>query len=54
LLALLDGLPKGVTELLAHPGTQTWRELDYRALLDPRVKERIQDMGIELITYGDL
>jgi predicted glycoside hydrolase/deacetylase ChbG (UPF0249 family) len=54
LLTLLDGLPNGVTELLAHPGTETWRELDYRALLDPRVRRRIQDLGIELITYGDL
>jgi predicted glycoside hydrolase/deacetylase ChbG (UPF0249 family) len=54
LLTLLDGLPNGVTELLAHPGTETWRELDYRALLDPRVRQRIQDLGIELITYADL
>jgi predicted glycoside hydrolase/deacetylase ChbG (UPF0249 family) len=54
LLALLDALPEGVTELLAHPGTESWREADYRALLDPRVKARIEKLGIELITYGEL
>ena len=54
LLGLLDTLPDGTTELLAHPGTESWRERDYRALLDPRVRERLQRPDIELITYGDL
>jgi predicted glycoside hydrolase/deacetylase ChbG (UPF0249 family) len=54
LLTLLDALPEGVTELLAHPGTESWREADYRALLDPRVKAHIEGLGIELITYGEL
>lgn len=54
LLGLLDALPDGVTELLAHPGTEVWRDKDRRALLDPRVKARIDELGIELITYGDL
>jgi predicted glycoside hydrolase/deacetylase ChbG (UPF0249 family) len=54
LLGLLDTLPDGVTELLTHPGTQGWREGDYRAPLDPRVKQRIDELGIELITFGDL
>jgi predicted glycoside hydrolase/deacetylase ChbG (UPF0249 family) len=54
LMELLDTLPDGVTELLAHPGTQGWREGDYRALLDPRVKQHIDELGIELITFGDL
>jgi predicted glycoside hydrolase/deacetylase ChbG (UPF0249 family) len=54
LLGLLDALPEGITELLAHPGTQDWREKDYTALLDPRVKQRIEELGIELVTFGCL
>jgi predicted glycoside hydrolase/deacetylase ChbG (UPF0249 family) len=54
LLGLLDALPEGVTELITHPGTEGWRDKERRALLDPRVKARIEELGIELITYGDL
>ncbi len=54
LLDLLNALPEGITELLAHPGTEGWRKGDYRALLDPRVRQRIGELGIELIAYGDL
>ena len=54
LLSLLDTLPDGITELLAHPGTKDWREGDYRALLDPRVRQRIGESDIELITYSVL
>jgi predicted glycoside hydrolase/deacetylase ChbG (UPF0249 family) len=54
LLGLLDGLPDGVTELLAHPGTEGWRVGDYQALIDQRVRRRIEELGIELITYRAL
>ncbi len=54
LLSLLSTLPDGVTELLAHPGIEGWREGDYRTLLDPRVKRRIAELGIELIDYRAL
>jgi predicted glycoside hydrolase/deacetylase ChbG (UPF0249 family) len=54
LLGLLDALPEGVTELITHPGTEGWRDKERRALLDPRIKARIEELGIELITYGDL
>jgi predicted glycoside hydrolase/deacetylase ChbG (UPF0249 family) len=54
LLSLLDALPDGVTELVAHPGTEGWRDLDRRALADPRVKQRIDDLGVEMIAYGSL
>jgi predicted glycoside hydrolase/deacetylase ChbG (UPF0249 family) len=54
LLTLLDALPDGVTELVAHPGTEGWRELDRRALADPRVKQRIDELGIEMVAYSDL
>jgi len=54
LLALLDALPDGVTELLTHPGTEGYRERDTRALLDPRVKGRIEELGIELVDFRTL
>ncbi|MDY6876534.1 MAG: ChbG/HpnK family deacetylase [Chloroflexota bacterium] len=54
LLGLLDALPDGVTELLAHPGTEGWREGDYYGLLNPRVRQHIGELGIALITYGGL
>lgn len=54
LLKLLDALPEGVTELLAHPGTEDWRARDYQALLDPRVRQRIAALGIEMSTFGDV
>ncbi|MBN1810202.1 MAG: ChbG/HpnK family deacetylase [Anaerolineae bacterium] len=54
LLGLLDVLPEGVTELITHPGTVGWRDKERRTLLDPLVKARIEELGIELITYGEL
>lgn len=51
LLALLDTLPHGVTELLTHPGTEGYREKDYSALSDRRVKQRIEKLGIELVDF---
>ncbi len=52
LLALLAGLPEGVTELLTHPGTEGWRVEDYQVLRDPRIVERMAELGIELVDYG--
>jgi predicted glycoside hydrolase/deacetylase ChbG (UPF0249 family) len=54
LLGLLDALSEGTTELVTHPGTEGWRDKERRALLDPRVKARIEELDIELITYGNL
>ena len=56
LLAVLDGLRDGwTTELLAHPGYDGgWREEDLRALHDPRVRERLTQPDIELVTFRDL
>lgn len=54
LLGLLDALPNGSTELLAHPRIEGRHQRDTQALLDPRVKARIHKLGIELIRYGDL
>jgi predicted glycoside hydrolase/deacetylase ChbG (UPF0249 family) len=51
LLDLLDRLPEGVTELLCHPGTEGWRAQDLRSLMDPRVRERIEALAIQLTDY---
>jgi len=51
LLDLLERLSEGVTELLCHPGTEGWRVEDYQVLMDPRVRQRIKALGIELIDY---
>ncbi len=54
LLVLLAALPDGVTELLTHPGTEGWREEEYRALLDLQIARRVEELGIELIDYRAL
>ena len=56
LLSLLDAVHAGwLSELLAHPGYgEDWREEDLRALLDPRIKERLSGPDIELATFGDI
>ena len=56
LSSLLDALRDGwLSELLAHPGYgEDWREEDLRALLDPRIKERLSQPDIELATFGDI
>jgi predicted glycoside hydrolase/deacetylase ChbG (UPF0249 family) len=56
LLSVLDGLRDGWnSELLAHPGYDgDWREEDLRALLDPRIAERLAAPDIELINFGAL
>ena len=53
LLAVLDGLRDGwVSELLVHPGYDgDWREGDLRALLDPRVRERLGRGDVELVSF---
>jgi predicted glycoside hydrolase/deacetylase ChbG (UPF0249 family) len=54
LLSLLDALPEGTTELLTHPGTQGWRTAEARALSHPEVRRRVDQRGIELVTFRDL
>ena len=65
ILGLLSHLPAGVSELYCHPATERSAALaaampGYRnteelaALLSPRVKRRIEELGIGLVSYGDL
>jgi chitin disaccharide deacetylase len=53
-LGVIDGLRDGwVSELLAHPGYDgDWREADLRALMDPRVRARLAEGDVELVTFG--
>jgi hypothetical protein len=65
LLALLPCLPPGVSEIYCHPASHTTAALaaampGYRhsdeltALTSAVVRQRIRELGIELIGYGDL
>jgi len=54
LLSVLEELRPGwISELLAHPGyDRDWRERDLRALLDPRVKDRLGQPDIVLVDFS--
>jgi predicted glycoside hydrolase/deacetylase ChbG (UPF0249 family) len=64
LLGLLDALPAGSSELMCHPGYATdelagsnyraERELELALLTDPAVRQRVSDLGIELVTFAAL
>jgi chitin disaccharide deacetylase len=53
LLKLLDALPAGDSELYSHPSLDAFRH-EFEALISPRVKARIGQLGIRLIRYQDL
>ena len=64
LLSLLDNLPQGITELMCHPGlndpdlaASTYRderEIEMSLLTHPAVSKRVEDKGIELVTFRAL
>jgi predicted glycoside hydrolase/deacetylase ChbG (UPF0249 family) len=64
LLNLPDMMEPGVTELVCHPGYAdaalthstycSQREVEMRALCDPRIKDALLTAGIHCITYRDL
>lgn len=65
LLALLESLPEGVTEIPCHPGyadaelmalstLNIVRERELRALTDPRVREAVRAGGIRLTNYVEV
>ena len=61
LVALVEALPAGVTELACHPGYgddldspyRTEREVELRALCDPRVRHAIAAHGVVLCSFAD-
>ena len=62
LLEILAGLEEGVTELGCHPGYADGlrssytaeREHELRTLIDPRVRARVEELGIALIGWAEL
>ena len=53
ILKLLPSLPPGDSELYSHPSLDEFRH-EFDGLISPRVKERVKQLGIELIRYQDL
>jgi predicted glycoside hydrolase/deacetylase ChbG (UPF0249 family) len=65
LLAILESLREGTTELMCHPGLADEqllaesiygrpREKELALLCHPRVREKLDELGIELINFGAL
>lgn len=65
LRTFLSVLPDGVTEIFFHPATRLCPEItrhmpnyhhveEYRALVDPTIKEALAETGAELISFSDL
>ena len=66
LVALLDALPEGSTELMTHPGLcgdalrqartrlKESREYELEALVAPGVREALERNSIELVSYREL
>jgi chitin disaccharide deacetylase len=50
---LLPRLPAGDSELYSHPSLDEFRE-EFDALVSPRVRRQVQQLGIKLIRYQDL
>lgn len=50
---LLSCLPGGDSELYSHPSLDEFRN-EFEALVSPRVKRQVAELGIELIRYQDL
>jgi hopanoid biosynthesis associated protein HpnK len=53
ILKLLPVLSAGDSELYSHPSLDTFKH-EFDALISPRVKEKINQLGIQLIRYQDL
>jgi len=51
--ALLPSLPPGDSELYSHPSVDDFKN-ELNALINPRVREQIDRLGIQLIRYQDL
>ena len=53
ILKLLPQLPTGDSELYSHPSLDKFKN-EFDGLVSARVKQRVQELGIELIRYQDL
>jgi hopanoid biosynthesis associated protein HpnK len=50
---LLPEMPKGVSELYSHPSLDEFKN-EFDALISPKTKALVRQLGIELIRYQDL
>src|SRR5581483_4150604 len=50
---LLPELPPGDSELYSHPSLDQFKN-EFDALVSPKVKSLVQQLGIQLIRYQDL
>ena len=50
---LLPCLPAGDSEIYSHPSLDEFKH-EFEALISPRVRERVEQLGIKLIRYQDL
>jgi predicted glycoside hydrolase/deacetylase ChbG (UPF0249 family) len=52
----LKEIPQGVSELMVHPsmGGDTWRQRDFKMLMNPLFMSTVKDQGIQLIGFADL
>lgn len=50
---LLPRLPAGDSELYSHPSLDEFSH-EFEALISPRVREQVKQLGVELIRYQDL
>ena len=50
---LLPQLPRGDSELYSHPSLEEFRN-EFDALVSPRVREQVRQLGIKLIRYQEL
>ena len=53
ILKLLPALPRGDSELYSHPSLDEFRH-EFDALVSPRVKAQVQELGVQLVRYQDL
>lgn len=64
-LRIVAHLPEGVAELVSHPGRvdddlraitslQDRRELELATILDPRLRQKLKDEGVKLVTFDAL
>ena len=51
--SLLPQLPAGDSELYSHPSLDEFKH-EFDALISPRVREQVKQLGIQLIRYQDL
>lgn len=66
ILAMIEGMEEGTTELMCHPGhcdseleglptrLKRQREEELEALTDPAVREALKSKQVQLINFGDL